>query len=379
MFRINQDPGALTAHVMPALTNIEEQYKALKAIDDVAKRNIKRGALDTLVTKTTLSTSTNPNINALKGGIKNEILIKRRKANWFYTLRRLAKAIKDKDEPLPMIPQQDDVNQRDQTAITPYHEPLNTVARYAAIAHDAAGDLNYFDQEVDLYYPEYSDEPVTKKTNKKMKKAYRDNLPVYPIPPSVIPINPAPIILSHTASQTQTQEISTSTDDLEKAIANDEARLADTTTYEQENYFTIRDKLMAKMKILNIPMKLTYYLKCKYAFALRTPSLLIQMRADARVWLAKNDYSMENDQDFRMMTTSILAAYMIDREELSSIALLSDRTMWNNTYDFNRALSGEVDLQIKSFLLGGKPWRGHTRGLLFNKTTTTNLPNKPII
>jgi len=128
--------------------------------------------------------------------------------------------------------------------------------------------------------------------------------------------------------------------------------------------------------------KLTYYLKCKHAFAVRSPQLLLSMRNDARVYLAMQDYKLETMEEYEMIAKSTLAAYMLDPIEMCYHKLVSNSKFINTVSYHNEAMSGILEVTqpslIKSLFTGdrirGKPW-----SLLFDKRVTIQNGPQPTI
>lgn len=252
---------------------------------------------------------------------------------------------------------------------------LNDLANTAAQEIDAQpfenkiATLNIFDTLVDECVNAYheKDDPKAKEVADIMKQAIRRNAPVVNKPRELIVRN---VNISSISTQTDSTTTSTSTDDLEAAIDFTFKLQSNTESFKQVDLQKIKTKLIKNLFTLSSCKSLTYYLKCKYAFAPRTPTLLAQMRTDARVWMSSKDYELTTDVEYQMLTTSVLAAFMIDPSEYAIYQLLSDRNFWNASSVYNTSLAGNVQTTIPGWLWGpSENWRGHSRNLLFPKKT----------
>lgn len=183
-----------------------------------------------------------------------------------------------------------------------------------------------------------------------------------------------PIDKTDTVMQTDQGEIGCDTKDLEHFQELVNAINSDQSIFKNENYSKLRTNLLKKAKSCKASSQLTHFLKCKHAFAIRVPQLLVTMRQDARVWMAAKEnggYKMDTEEEYNMITRAVLAAFMIDIEEMKAIALLSSRIFWNNAFDFNNAMKGKVGVTMGGSLWG-KPWRGMQQSMLFSKNATAN-------
>lgn len=104
---------------------------------------------------------------------------------------------------------------------------------------------------------------------------------------------------------------------------------------------TINSKVKGKNRIHMLP-RLTYNLKTKYFMTFRTPELVNNMVRDARIWMLANKYNLENQEDYYLMTQSIMAAYMIDEQELKFRQLMKNERNYDNMTHINNTLKGNL-------------------------------------
>jgi len=193
------------------------------------------------------------------------------------------------------------------------------------------------------------------------------------LPPDDPPLGPR---LMHDAATNPPPIVETTdTDDLEATTKF----IFDINSDKQE--FTIQDFDRTKLKRMmrdklnknKASIRLTYYLKCKYAFSLRTPNLITSMRTDARVWMITQEYKMETPEEYEMLTTAVLAAYFIDPNEYLFFLLLSNRNFYNSVFDFNSAMNGKASMynhsKLNTLFTSNRPVRGVKQSLLFGDRT----------
>jgi hypothetical protein len=133
-----------------------------------------------------------------------------------------------------------------------------------------------------------------------------------------------------------------------------------------------------RSKGIDCDARLTYYLKIKFAFHDRTPSLLTMMRTEARLWMSGRGLSLDTQEEFDMLTTSVLAAYIPSHNEMALVDVLTDRAVFSDISLFNKTLRGEIDVKVNSRLFGPK-WTGVKQSLLFPSNKTVKLENKPLV
>lgn len=177
---------------------------------------------------------------------------------------------------------------------------------------------------------------------------------------------PLPPVLEtcDTTAQTDWVDVECDTADLQKAI---DRRNQISMASERFGFVRKLGKcvLRRKVKDLKAYTKLTWYLKCKHAFAAKTLSLITTMRNDARVWMATNDYKMESEDEYLIITNAVIAAMRVDQQDVLIKASLSDNTDYNLRYDHNSMMMDGVLGKKCAF---GKTWKG-THNHWFTRNT----------
>lgn len=251
-------------------------------------------------------------------------------------------------------------------------EIINIASRYARDeitrieANEEANEL--LTTEAKSMFPDQADSIVAKLNQKIRKGEIDSNRGIQHH------INNNPSVT--TATQTDVNEIQTDTQELEKwsqfclNINNEKISFSVDDVKKRVKYNMLKYKASAR---------LTYFLKCKHAFAVRTGQLLTTLRADARIWMASNNFKMETAEEHEMLTTACIAAFFIDPAEASFINLLQRGSFYNSAMQFNETLTGKAVIHNPSMLeslISNKPaLRGFKQSILFGKSVKVNYNN----
>lgn len=111
------------------------------------------------------------------------------------------------------------------------------------------------------------------------------------------------------------------------------------------------NKKVKNLDHINSLTPLTYHLKCKYFMSLRTVELINNMVRDSRIWMSANKYNLNNQDDYYLMTQSVMAAFLIDEQELKFRQLLKNRSNFDNMAHLNNTLSGNLGRTNRLFPL----------------------------
>lgn len=88
--------------------------------------------------------------------------------------------------------------------------------------------------------------------------------------------------------------------------------------------------------------KLTYHLKCKYFMKKRDSGAMHQMVSDARIYMLKNKHTMDNEADYDKMTRAVMAAFMVDANELEFRQRLKNETVYDGLVHVSATASGDL-------------------------------------
>lgn len=121
----------------------------------------------------------------------------------------------------------------------------------------------------------------------------------------------------------------------------DQDEQAETSIFTIPNRKTVNEKVKKRNRIHMLP-KLTYNLKIKYFMTFRSVELINNMVRDARIWMLANKYNLDNQEDYYLMTQSIMAAYMIDEQELKFRQLMKNESNYDNMIHVNDTLKGNL-------------------------------------
>jgi hypothetical protein len=149
-----------------------------------------------------------------------------------------------------------------------------------------------------------------------------------------------------------------------------------TTPFKFPNRKKINDFVKNKPFIKAVE-SLTYFLKIKYFFSKRDILLVNNMIRDARQYLTNHKHSLDNESDYYQMTQAVMAAFIVDDQELKFRAIIKNRDNYDSWQHVNDTIAG--NLGKTSFLkpLDGKilqrEWNPLKRfGLVQNTTPKTS-------
>jgi hypothetical protein len=102
------------------------------------------------------------------------------------------------------------------------------------------------------------------------------------------------------------------------------------------------NKMVKSTKFVNFYSRLTYFLRSKFFMKVRDRSLINLMVNDARIWMMKEDFKMESEEDFNILTQSVMAAFLVNGQELSFRQLLKNKINYDNMSHLNDTLNGNL-------------------------------------
>jgi len=123
-------------------------------------------------------------------------------------------------------------------------------------------------------------------------------------------------------------------------VANHEVRTIADDIHEIQSrkvYRKTRD-----VKFLKFHSRLTYYLRTKYFMKTRDRSLINMMSNDARIWMIKEKMKCESEDDFLLMTQSVMTAFLVNSQELKFRQLLKNEDNYDQMEHLNATLAGDL-------------------------------------
>lgn len=134
-----------------------------------------------------------------------------------------------------------------------------------------------------------------------------------------------------------------------------ESAQADFKTYDKQLEALPR-RLIAKLKARKnnrfVYSQLLNFLRCKHFMHVRDTHFITTLVADARAWLLKNNYTMENAIDYAILATAVQQAFIVSAEELEFRATLKNPKVRDHIDHHNATMSG--DLGRVHMFQGGK-------------------------
>lgn len=124
-----------------------------------------------------------------------------------------------------------------------------------------------------------------------------------------------------------------------------EAVQADLKTYDKQ-LETLPRRLIAKLKAKKntrfVYSQLLNFLRCKHFMHVRDTHFITTLVADARAWLLKNNYTMENALDYAILATAVQQAFIVSAEELELRATLKNPKIRDHIDHHNATMSGDL-------------------------------------
>lgn len=115
--------------------------------------------------------------------------------------------------------------------------------------------------------------------------------------------------------------------------------------------FAVKEKVKEvaqKLKSVEAYPKLVYHLKMKYFMSNRNINLVNNMVRDARIYMLNNKFECDNEEDHYIMTQSVMAAFVVDEQELKFKEILKNKNNFNNSFNLSEVLDGKIKTNILS-------------------------------
>lgn len=120
------------------------------------------------------------------------------------------------------------------------------------------------------------------------------------------------------------------------------------------------NKMVKKAKVIKTFSRLSNFLKSKYFMRLRDHSLITTMVNDARVWMLKQGFTLETEDDYFVMTQSVIVSFLVQEQEMKFRKILKEPENWDNMAHLNNTAAGKLGkvnllraMQGENSLLGG--------------------------
>lgn len=102
------------------------------------------------------------------------------------------------------------------------------------------------------------------------------------------------------------------------------------------------NKVVKKAKLIKTYSKLTNFLRTKFFMRSRDHSLINTMVNDARIWMIKSGFNCESDEDFFVMTQSVIVAFMVNEQEMKFRQHLKNEKNYDNMVHLNKTVAGDL-------------------------------------
>lgn len=102
------------------------------------------------------------------------------------------------------------------------------------------------------------------------------------------------------------------------------------------------NSIVKNRKSIHCYERLFNFLRTKFFMRIRDNTLIGVMVHEARTWMLKDHRKLDTEEDFNILSYSVMAAFMINKNELEFRALLKDKNNWVNTIHLNKTLNGDL-------------------------------------
>jgi hypothetical protein len=113
-----------------------------------------------------------------------------------------------------------------------------------------------------------------------------------------------------------------------------------------DDYFQFFDrkitKVVKRQKMIKCYSRLTNFLKIKFFMKARDRTLINTMVNDARIWMLREKMPCDTEADFLVLTQSVMAAFMINEQEMKFRQYLKQGQNYDNMVHLNKTLAGDL-------------------------------------
>jgi len=151
--------------------------------------------------------------------------------------------------------------------------------------------------------------------------------------------------LGHVQTRTQECKIYT-TDDV--CVQTDTINMeTQPEPYDDQDKMTIPNrkfinKLYKNKKSFTTYSRLYYHLKLKYHLKHRDHQLINQLVHEARTWMIKEKRTCDTQNDYTIMSSAVLSAFLVSDEELIFRQQIKERTQLDNMNHLNKTVTGDM-------------------------------------
>lgn len=112
------------------------------------------------------------------------------------------------------------------------------------------------------------------------------------------------------------------------------------------------NKIVKNKRIFRAHSRLLFYLRCKYHLAHRDHQFMNKLVTEARIWMVKNGYQCDKAEDYTILSSAVMAAFLVSSEELEFRQVIKNRVNFGNMLHLNDTVRGQL----------GHTWRPLNRG-----------------
>lgn len=113
------------------------------------------------------------------------------------------------------------------------------------------------------------------------------------------------------------------------------------------------NRIVKNRRIFRAHSKLLFYLRCKYHLAHRDHTFINKLVTEARIWMTKNGFQCDKPEDYSILSSAVLAAFLVSSEELEFRQAIKNRTNHGNMIHLNETVRGELGRTLIPLMRGG--------------------------
>jgi hypothetical protein len=129
-----------------------------------------------------------------------------------------------------------------------------------------------------------------------------------------------------------------------KVVKESSSKVVDKVDWED---FTVPErktvnKIIKGKKTFKVYSRLLYHLRTKYFLKYRDHHFMNTLVNEARIWMVKNEFKCDSALDYTIMTSAVLAAFLVSKEELEFRQAVKDTTNFDNMTHLNATVIGDL-------------------------------------
>jgi len=102
------------------------------------------------------------------------------------------------------------------------------------------------------------------------------------------------------------------------------------------------NKVVKGKKTFKVYSRLLYHLRTKYFLKYRDHHFINLLVNEARIWMVKNEFKCDSATDYAIMSSAVLTAFLVSKEELEFRQVIKDPVNFDNMTHLNATVIGDL-------------------------------------